>query len=249
LKSAGLASVTISTTAGAGKNEHNRPNIVVDRVTASREWHRFSHRVIKPAPGNRGKVITLIEVTANHKDYVFSAAEQRLMNVELRWISRTDGSFEQERPILYLNHDEKVFWAHDGITREWRFVNPSLEVGIPSKLRGKGFGSSVMVAMFISVLGIFFWEVRRYGSKNGYWNGPCMHRHVAQAFDVAAAKYRAVRARSCMPRLYLHICTCTHTTHSLSPHALTKFRSRSWAGWIAALATSTTSSPARTLTT
>ena len=60
-------------------------------------------------------------------------------------------------------------------------------------LRGKGFGSSVMAAMFISVLGIFFWEVRRYGSKNGYWNGPCMRRHVAEALNYAEAMYPSVR--------------------------------------------------------
>ena len=95
--------------------------------------------------------------------------------------------------MLYLNHDEKVFWAHDGVTREWRFADPTQEAGVSEVLRGKGFGSSVMAAMFILVLGIFFWEVRRYGSKNGYWNGPCMRRHVAEALNYAEAMYPSVR--------------------------------------------------------
>ena len=171
----------------AGQNEHSRPDVVEERTKAAREWSLVQHRIIKVAPEARDAVFTLL--SSAKKGHVFSAAEQALMNVALRMVEGV-----QERPILFLNHDEKVFWAHDGVTKEWRFTDPAQEVAFSSKLRGKGFGSSIMVAMFMSVLGIFYWEVTRYGgAKNGYWNGARMERHVEDTFRYADETFPAVR--------------------------------------------------------
>jgi hypothetical protein len=115
-KGAGLAYVPATATVIAGQNQHLRPDIVDERTVAGKEGFRFWRRVIKCAPENRGKVVVLIERAL--PGHVFTEEEQRLLNVELRWITGADGVSTQERPILYLNHDEKVFWAHDGATKE-----------------------------------------------------------------------------------------------------------------------------------
>ena len=106
----------------------------------------------------------------------------------------------QERPLLYLNHDEKVFWGTEGPLNEWRVADPTQEPEVCDKLKGKGFGASVMVAMFVSVLGIFYWEVTRYGGKaNGYWNGARMRRHTSDALSYADVTFPAVRVLVALP--------------------------------------------------
>ena len=170
LRAAGLAHASTEPTVAAGSNLHDRPDIGGgggERTAANRDLKELQHRIIKCIAADRDAVFTLLSNVP--KNHIFTRAEQALMNVELRWIVRPGGGAAvQERPLSYLNHDEKVFWAHDGPLKEWRFIDPTQEPAIGAGLRGKGFGSSIMVALFMSVLGIFFWEVTRYGgAKNG----------------------------------------------------------------------------------
>jgi hypothetical protein len=192
MKEVGGVYVSAKANVEAGRTQKCRPDIVYERVGAGREWRRIQHKVIKPAPEDRAAVNTMLR--GKKEGDIFSTADQQLMNVQLRWWGGVDGEpVRQERPVLYLNHDEKVFWAHDGVIKEWRFANPTEEPGVSEVLHGKGFGSAVMAAVFMSVLGIFKWEVRRYGGKNGYWNSACMARHMTEALQKAAAEYPAVR--------------------------------------------------------
>ena len=192
--------VPATATVKAGQNQKTRPDITLERARAGRAWKRIQHKVIKPAPED---AIAAKNILREKKSGVpFTDAEQAILNVRLRWFTSADGlTLVQERPILYLNHDEKVFWAHDGVKREWRFANPTEEPGVTEALHGKGFGSAVMAAVFMSVLGIFFWEVRRYGNKNGYWNGACMRRHLSEALDRAGREYPSVRTCLCPGKL------------------------------------------------
>ena len=199
MKNVGGVYVPATSTVQAGQNQKCRPDIVCDRVVAGREWKRIQHKVIKPAPEDRAAVNEMLR--SKPEGYIFTTEEQQLMNVQLRYFGgmSADDPLRQERPVLYLNHDEKVFWAQDGVKREWRFANPSEEPGVSEVLHGKGFGSAVMAAVFMSVLGVFKWEVRRYGGKNGYWNSACMARHVEEALQKAARDYPAVRRGLCPP--------------------------------------------------
>jgi hypothetical protein len=191
-RKAGLAHVATGSTTLAGKNEHDRADIVAERAAAMKKLFSLQHRVIKPTTDNVPAVSNLVR--GRLLGLPFSDAQQVLMNVQLRWYQLTiGGAWIQERPLLYLSHDEKVFWAHEGATREWQHTDPTVEPEVQGKLRGKGFGSSIMVAAFVSVLGIFYWEVTRYGSKNGYWNGARMRRHMKDALDYAEREFPAVR--------------------------------------------------------
>ena len=187
-KAAGIVHVPATATK-AGQNDHDKPPVIVERAAASKEMHAEQHRIINPAPGDIPAAKRLLDSAP--KGYVFSEAEQRLMNIQLRDVPDGKGGSKQEGPLLYLSHDEKVFWAHDGVLREWRSLTDEPETS--AKLRGKGFGSSVMAAVFMSVFGIFYWEVTRYGgAKYGYWNGARMRRHMLEAMAYASTTMPSV---------------------------------------------------------
>lgn len=191
-KAAGFAHVPAKPTVAAGHHEHDRPDVGGvrgERSTATKEYHALQHRIIKPAPEDLAAAKTLLDTSA--KGHIFTEPEQLLLGVQLRLVSYTAGGMRQERPLLYLSHDEKVFWAHEGVLREWRSLTD--EPDECAKLRGKGFGSSIMVAMFVSIFGIFYWEITRYGgTKYGYWNGVRMRRHTVEAMEYAAVTFPSV---------------------------------------------------------
>ena len=227
-KAAGIVHVPASATKKAGQNEHDRPDVVPERAQAAKEMHAQQHRIISPAPEDMGAVKTLLDSAP--KGHFFTDEQQRLMNVQLRMVSNASGGQRQERPLLYLSHDEKVFWAHDGRTFEWRSTTEEPEV--TTALRGKGFGSSIMVAMFVSVFGVFYWEITRYGgAKYGYWNGPRMRRHTTEAMEYAAVTFPSVS-----PAASVGCVWCGAPPHV--PPRLCRLSSS--CSWTAARATSTT---------
>jgi hypothetical protein len=184
-----------------GADDHDRGEVQLDRAAYARTIAGLQHRIIKPTAANLEPCIALLKDAL--KGAAFDEEQQRVLGVRLG--VGDDGV--QERPILVLSQDEKLFRSQPPLKAVWHAQDGRKCMSIDKKavgLHGKGPGPSIMVSAFVSPLGLTTFEATLTGAKEGFWDSTRMARNLEETLNVVDTTYPAVEALIIMDHSSCH---------------------------------------------